>query len=47
METAKTLLALESMCMMWRSVCIAHGWEPEHMREYNNARRLIEQQRKD
>lgn len=29
--------ALDGMCVMWRSVCLSHGWEPGHVVQHVKA----------
>lgn len=35
------LMALQSMCSVWVTVCHSQGWEPDHMSQYINARAAI------
>lgn len=37
--------ALESMCMMWHTVCDSFGWDADHMQQHVDARALIAKHR--
>lgn len=37
-DNAKLQEALSQMCIMWKSVCSVHGWDPAHLVEYKIAR---------
>lgn len=33
--------ALRNMTLMWRTVCISHGWDPYHLVEYEEALKVL------
>ena len=35
------LEALQGMRDMWASVCISHGWEPNHLSQYDDAGKAV------
>lgn len=46
MRASKELYSnLQSMCEMWRTVCEANGWDPEHMAQYQHSLETLKKAR--